>query len=711
MATDTLESLGLSLIPEPQVIKPLKGVCDLANGAAIIQHRGAPREDVFAARCLAQALKAEMGVDAKVASAGPRGRAVTIDISRRAGLPQDGYRLTIAPRRITIEGADAAGIYYACQTLRQCVQRGDDGTAVAPCLDIRDWPDVQYRAIHYDTKHHQPTAGYVESLIRQLASYKVNVLVWEWEDKFAYRSHPEVGAPGAFAPEQMRGFARFARQHHVQIVPLVQGLGHVSYILKHPRHRRLREIADSNWEFCPLKDGTYELLFDLWDEAIDATPGSELIHIGSDETYELGLGEACGCKARAEAVGKDGLMQVFIRRCVERLEKRGRKVISWGGQWKPSSPHAPPRTMRCVDFSDVSYLRAANKAGHIYWVYGPNPGITPLFLPHFPWIERSMWQEEPGRRREGVFGQTGPTIAAAAAEKLVEGSITTSWDDSGLHTQMWLPRFVCAAEFSWKAGKMPAGRTGETPMPRGERDVEAWTRRFFRNYFGPRSRDMHELFAILQETAEFYYDTLQRKVWHSGDVGKVHLPDFPRGDLEISNYWRRRYRQLVNLAGEQRIKLARATAIIDDNLARGAANSYDLEIMRSCVELMRHNAELFPMLGELEYAVCLASSEHYSNRPAALGHLKRAAKLIEDHLADRRRVFAELVKLWERTRLPKGMSLPGKPYVFARDRARHFANRTPDMTYLILDEKLLGLEDYLARLRKYIAQYRGEMDR
>ncbi len=53
----------------------------------------------------------------------------------------------------------------------------------------------------------------------------------------------------------------------------------------------------------PQKDGTYELLNDLWQDAIKATPGSEYIHIGTDESYELGKGVECGCQAEMERDG------------------------------------------------------------------------------------------------------------------------------------------------------------------------------------------------------------------------------------------------------------------------------------------------------------------------------------------------------------------------------------------------------------------------
>ena len=679
----------LALIPEPQEVRAAGGFCRLSRGISIVLAPDAPAEDRFSAGYLGRCLRSECGLEARVAKGRSGPGRVKLIIKRGSGRPPQGYGLTIQPRQIVLEGGDAAGVYYAMQTLRQCLRREGDAV-MAPCLEINDWPDLKYRAIHYDTKHHQPTVAYVRDLILQLASWKINVLVWEWEDKFAYRRHPEIGAPGAFTPGQVRAFARLALKHHVQLVPLVQGLGHVSFILKHPRHRHLREISDSNWEFCPLKDGSLRLLFDLWDEAIAATPGSEFIHIGCDETYELGQGAECGCQARAGVAGKDELMQDFLSRCVAHVEKRGRKAISWGGQWQAGAKHPASESMVSVAFGDNESLAAARAAGRALWTYAPNPGITPLFLPHFPWVQRSMWQNEPGCERQGTFKETA-SIAAAARTGAVEGAIITSWDDSGLHTRMWMGRFVCGAEFSWNAR---------------ERDIAGWTRRFFLRYFGPEGRDLPELYALLQNSAEFYYDTFQRNVWHHGDVGKIHLPDFPRAGLEISNFWRNRYRALTQRALQEQHALLRAEAIIADNLSRGARNRHDLELMRSVAELMRHNAGLILMLGELEHAVCLASGEHFSDRRAALGHLRRAARMIGDHLADRERVFSGLVRLWERTRLPKGLSLPGRRYLHARDRARHFANRTADMTYLILDEQLLDLEGYRSRLKRYIAAYR-----
>ena len=677
-----MEQATLVLIPEPQRITISEGAFRLPEEAAIVLADDADAEDAFAAGDLAASLLAEHGIEV-TASGAP---VITLGRSTTENGRAEGYSLTVDANGARIEGNDAAGLFWGTRALLQAVQ--SDGEI--PFMTIEDWPDLELRAIHYDTKHHQGTFEYVQEFIRALARYKINALVWEWEDKLAYERHPEVGAPGAFTIAQMQALTAYARRYHVQIVPLVQGLGHVSYILKHLEHKHLREIADSNWEFCVLNDGSYELLSDLWDEAIEATPSSKYLHIGSDETYELGEGEACGCRAEAERIGKDGLMGIFIDRSVAHVESRGRRAMSWGGRYRPDANYQPPKGMIFVDSSDVEYLSEAKREGYDTLAYAPNPGIEPLFLGHFPWTQRSMWREDPVRINDGCFRRTAGTIQAAGQAGAVLGSITTSWDDSGLHNQAWMPRFICAAEYSWSC----AGP-----------DIETFIDRYMREYFGPEAGHMRELFQLLQDGALFYYDTFQRKVWHWGDVGKVHLPDLPRGGAEYSQFWRRRYSDLLKAAQAERQRMARALAIIDENLARGARHSSDLEIFRTCAELMRHNVDLILMLGELENEIGAGHGLHYSDRRQALAHFRSAQTLVQEHLADREAVFTDLVEVWERTRLPKGLNTPGKPFAHDRDRARHFANRTADMRYLIIDEELLDLEGYLAKLSDYIAEY------
>ena len=47
------------------------------------------------------------------------------------------------------------------------------------------------------------------------------------------------------------------------------------------------------------------------------------------------------------------------------------------------------------------------------------------------------------------------------------------------------------------------------------------------------------------------------------------------------------------------------------------------------------------------------------------------------------------------------MSTKEKKFFFEQDRTVHFANRAPDMSFLIYDEQKLDLEGYLVKLQQY----------
>jgi hypothetical protein len=573
------------------------------------------------------------------------------------------------------------------------VQRDGNGFVI-PGLHITDWPDIRERAVHYDTKHHQDKKEYVQGFIRDLARYKINMLVWEWEDKLAYKSHPEIGAPGAFTIEEMQEFTRYARQYHIELVPLVQGLGHVSFILKWPQHAPLRELASSNWEFCPLKEASYDLLFDLWDEAIKATPGSRYVHIGSDETYELGMCDAC--KAKSAEIGKSGVYTLFINRASKQLKKSGRQAMAWErpmGWIKSSSPAvriAPDKNVVLTESysyenQDFGYARQAKEQGYKVFAYDPNPGIEHIFLPYF-------YRERDRKKIDGSLKESYEFLTANTQSGVFDGVISTSWDDSGLHNQVWMLRFATAAAYSWNGN---------------EPGLDEFRDSFFRNYYGSESKNVDELFQLFNEAAFYYMWTLERNVWHYGTIGKTHLPDLPRGDaIEYDPYWNEEYAAKLQESEEMAKKMERALEIIRMNRNAPVRKPYDFEVFESMANLIMHTTQTYKDLSEVENAITRAHRSHFESHQVAYDNLAEAATLIEKSLERRKTVFDNLVDTWEKVRLPKGMSTSEKKYFFQQDRARHFANRVPDLRYLIVDEDHLDMEGYLEKLREYMSYYK-----
>ena len=696
---------GINLIPYPQEVH-FEGE-DFVPGKklSIVLDKDATELGKFTARELARELETQWDIKAEITDQDFPGaiRLTSEGVSEKiTSLPEktalQGYELITASDQLIIRAMGDAGLFYGTQTLLQNLKAGEEGYYI-PGISITDWPDIPQRACHYDTKHHQDKREYVEGFIRDLARYKINMLVWEWEDKFLYPSHPEIGAPGAFTMEEMQEITHYAKQYHVQLVPLVQGLGHVSYILKWPQYSHLREIEASNWEFCPLKEGSYDLLWDLWKDAIEATPGSEYIHIGSDETYELGQCELC--QQRSEEIGKSGLYHQFIKEAGAPLQALGRSVMAWERPMGWEQSDSPARGMEPLEglvlmedyryeSEDFKYAREAREAGYEVFAYDPNPGIEPLFLPYFYKL-----RGEGDNEHEAVnaLQNSYNAISRAAKSGHFDGMINTSWDDSGLHNQVWMMSFINSAEWSW---------SGANPT------MEEFSNKFFLNYYGERSSDMKELFQLLNGAAYYYYKSLERRVWHYGDIGKTHLPDLPRGDnLEYDEYWNREYADKIEESKEQIKHMERAMEIIRVNRIAGISKAYDLEIFSSIAQLVSHTCNTYLALSELELAIKEAHSQRFGNHEAALGSLEKAVEIIENNLEEREKVYKELVSIWECSRLPKGMSTDEKEFFHRQDRARHFAFRKADMSYLICDEELLGLEEYRGKLLTYIEYYKS----
>jgi hypothetical protein len=682
---------GLHVIPYPREIKSGGSDFTFNQSLTIVIDKDASVSDRFTADDLIKDLKREWNIDAII---GTRRTGSSVFLTRHHDeklLPRQGYHIVTNKDELLISASGEDGLFYGTQTFLQLILKTTSGYRV-PGMSINDWPDISLRAVHYDTKHHQDKSSYVKAFIKDLAHYKVNMLVWEWEDKFAYPSHPEIGAPGAFTMQEMQDFTSYAKQYHIQIVPLVQGLGHVSFILKWPQYKNLREIEASNWEFCPLKDSTYNLLFDLWKDAIEATPGSEYVHIGSDETYELG---ACDkCKVKSDELGKSGLYQLFVNKAATFLKTQKRKVMAWETPmgWKISkSPAKGIEPVKGLTFTESydyetpgqDYVKQARALGFEVFAYDPNPGVVPLMVPY------DFEKGEKGEERTGSLEKSYRFLSHAAKSGSFDGMICTSWDDDDLHNQMWMMHFINSAAWSWNGSEPSLDRFRES---------------FYKSYYGTSCTGMEELYRLLNEGVYYFAWTMERNVWHYGELGKTRLPDLPRGDaLEYDPFWNTEYMQKLVISDDILTKMKRALQIIEVNTNSGVKHPYDFEIFRTSVNLIMHTCLTYRDLSDVEFAIKDAHNNRFVSYKESMGSLRKAEQIIENSLRRRDSVFTDLVKTYEITRLPKGMSTQEKKYFWQQDRARHFAFRKPDMSFLIFDEQKLNLEEYLEKLKAYIA--------
>ena len=188
-----------------------------------------------------------------------------------AAMPSyEGHIMTIQADRVEIIAKSEAGIFYGCQSLEQLLEDARDFRKPLPACIIKDYPVLSYRAVHFHVKHHLDNMRYYYESIDRLARYKINAVVFEFEDKLRYQLQPLVGGPQSISIDEMAALTKYAKERFIEITPLVQGLGHATFILKHEEYKPLRELPFSHWAFCPMDEGTYKVLFDLYTDAINS---------------------------------------------------------------------------------------------------------------------------------------------------------------------------------------------------------------------------------------------------------------------------------------------------------------------------------------------------------------------------------------------------------------------------------------------------------
>ena len=137
-----------SIIPQPEKMEIREGQFLLGPNTAIVCD-GQTRQE---AEYLAELLQTPTGFEVPIreASAAETTDCIVLRIaSNRKELGEEGYELKALPNQIVIEAPTTAGVFYACQTLRQllpaaveseCLTRGVQWQV--PCVEIKDCPSL-----------------------------------------------------------------------------------------------------------------------------------------------------------------------------------------------------------------------------------------------------------------------------------------------------------------------------------------------------------------------------------------------------------------------------------------------------------------------------------------------------------------------------------------------------------------------------------------
>ncbi len=269
-----------------------------------------------------------------------------------------GYILHADANLILIAGSDAAGAFYGMQSLRQLIGQSADGLGV-PGVRIRDWPAKPFRGIKVYLPGRDNIPFFKRFVRDFMALNKYNKLIMEMNAAMRLDRHPELNAGAAeFARDtnysrrnyppgpphtlqqnsshqdladggllekaEVADLVRWAEANYIEVIPEIPSFTHSYYLLA--KHPELAEVPGEKWPdtFCPSNPKSYELLFDVFDEYIEAMH-PKMVHVGHDEWFApLGQCSLCKGKDPGELYAQD------LRKTHDYLAKKGIRMAVWG---------------------------------------------------------------------------------------------------------------------------------------------------------------------------------------------------------------------------------------------------------------------------------------------------------------------------------------------------------------------------------------------
>jgi len=213
----------------------------------------------------------------------------------------------------------------------------------------------------YDLAREQtPTLEVLDRLCRLSLDAGYNALGLYLEHRFAFPSLPWAAGKECVTPQMIRHLQR--EYPTLQLVPFINVLGHVEGLIYSEPGERYANERFKGMQGEPTDPNFMRLCEQMVDDTI-AIFSSEMIHIGGDETFQLGKGPRSEAKVKEyEAAGAvDGKAELYGRHfgpLAERVLQAGRQPAIWGDMiydHPTALDHLPKNTV----IFDWQYFRTA----------------------------------------------------------------------------------------------------------------------------------------------------------------------------------------------------------------------------------------------------------------------------------------------------------------------------------------------------------------
>lgn len=478
-STNKDSNRSIDIIPKPQNIVLQKGEFVLSSKTSICYSTTGSKKvaDFFSSK-----LNRATGIKFNTTRKYLKNNSIQLIIDTTLIKNNEGYKLTVKNRVITVKAKTAQGLFYGMQTLMQLFPPEIENKTVVknikwsvPGIIINDEPRFEYRGVMLDVCRHFMPVESIKKQLDVLSLFKINTFHWHLTDDQGWRieikRYPkltEIGSKrvepdgriyeGFYTQDQIREIVDFAAERFITIVPEIEMPGHSMGAISaypdlacFPKDYKVRNIMGIEQDvYCAGKENTFGFIEDVISEIISLFPG-QYFHIGGDECPKERWKVCLLCQQRIKDEGlKDEheLQSYFVQRVQKILAQHQKKMIGWDeileGGLAPSATVMSWRGEKGgIEAANMDHdvIMTPSTEGMYLDYYQGDPKIEPVAIGGYVTLEKT-YNYDPV-----------PATIPVEKQKHIKGAQCNVWTEFMFNPDIieyrMYPRILALAELTW----------------------------------------------------------------------------------------------------------------------------------------------------------------------------------------------------------------------------------------------------------------------
>ena len=233
---------GLHIVPEPKMIEQQTGEFTLTSQTAFVTDNDSLKT---VAGYFAEKIQHSTGHRPDIVKEA-KDNCIRLTLNPALSMKDEGYKLIVTSREISVQAKSAHGIFYAMQTVMQLLpaeieseEPVKDVAWTLPCVVIEDEPAYPYRGMMLDVSRHFHDVDFVKKQLDVMAMFKINRFHWHLTNDHLWtieiKKYPkltEIGSirhnadgtihQGYYTQEQIREVVAYAAERFITVIPEVE---------------------------------------------------------------------------------------------------------------------------------------------------------------------------------------------------------------------------------------------------------------------------------------------------------------------------------------------------------------------------------------------------------------------------------------------------------------------------------------------------------